>query len=183
MLKALSVLVLSTALAGGAWLVSSSPASPVALPASLGPGGILEMHRHLFAAMDRGEVEAVKSFIDDDRRNSERQDSLFLVEASGAPVRAWGGAGARELLARLVEADKKSGGEWKTTITKSSAECPSGDLSYAVLEFERAHIVDGKTVLERYRSTSLVRMSEGQWKLFHWHVSPAMPTESALVKR
>jgi hypothetical protein len=178
MFKSVVLLICSTALAAGAWLVSAPRANP---SAPLGGGSVLEMHRQLFAAIDRGEIEAVKAFVSDSRGSS--GGSVFLVDFSGAPVQAWGTEGVRELLARTVAHRSKRGGEWKTTITKEVADCHSPELSYAVLEFERARVVDGKSETKRFRSTSLVCNDGGKWKLFHWHVSPMSEPGTAVAQR
>jgi hypothetical protein len=141
-----------------------------------GPGGILAMHKELFAAIDRGDGEAAGAFVAGDRKVMPRTPTLFLdVDAGGAdaPLKAADAEEARELLARLAAGAKRSGGGWTTTITSEQADCYASELSYAVLEFERAHTVDGKTEVRRYRSTSLVRYESDHWRIFHWHVSRA----------
>jgi hypothetical protein len=182
MFKALIAFVVPFILTAG--LATSPSISPSATPSPLvGPGAVLEMHRQLFAAMDRGDVEAAKAFVDGENKDSEREVSLFIPDASGIPTEAWGSNASRELLSRLVADRSKLGGQWTTTITKTSADCPSSSLSFAVLDIERTRAVDGRTEAEKYRSTSLVHFSDGHWKLFHWHLSPAGASASALAKK
>jgi hypothetical protein len=162
--------------------VLAPAASPAPAPL-LGPGGVIEMHRQLFAALDRGDSEAVKSFVDDENRDADRQGSVFLPDVAGAPAEAWGSAGMRDLLGRFVAEQTKLGGEWKTTITRVSADCPSSAVSYALLEIARSHNADGKTDVEKYQGTGLVHFNDGHWKLFHLHLSPANAASTSLAKK
>lgn len=169
MTRFLSIAALTAALLGGSWLAVPRAAPPSAL----GPGAVIEMHKQLFAALDRGDADAAREFVEGDRKATPRTSTMFLVDASGAPVKATDADESRDLLARLAGQAKSAGGTWATTLTSEAADCYSPELSYAVLELERSHTVGGKTEVRRYRSTSLVRYADKGWKIFHWHVSPA----------
>ena len=149
---------------------------PAPLPAP-GPGGILAMHRDLFAAIDRGDADAATAFLAADRKGPGGSTTLFLLDRAGAPIAARGAPDARETLARFAPESKASGGTVQTRITSESADCPTSDLAFAVLELERVHARDGKEVVRRYRSTSLVRFEDSKWKLCHWHLSAALATQ------
>ena len=146
-------------------------ALPPAPAAPAGPGAILAMQKSLFAAIDRGDAEAAKAFVAHDRKGPGGMTTLFLIDRGGAPMRATGTDEAREVLAKLAAESKAAGGSFETKITGESAECPSSDVSYAALEFERVHTVDGKASKRTYRGTLLVRWEDEAWKLTHWHVS------------
>jgi hypothetical protein len=135
------------------------------------------MHRDLFAALDRGDADAAREFVASDRKGPGGLTTCFLVDRSGRPLRSVDATSTRELLARLAGDAKAAGTGFQTKITFESADCPSGDLSYAVLEFERTRIVDEKPETRHYRGTSLVRMEGSKWKLTHWHVSEARAAE------
>lgn len=146
-------------------------------PPIIGPGGVLAMQRDLFAAIDRGDGDGAGNFVAADRKGPGGMTSLFLVDRSGALVRAADASSCRDALARLAAESKAAGGTFATKITWESADCPSSELSYAVIEFDRAHTLDGKVETRRYRGTLLVRMEGSEWKVAHWHVSPAAARE------
>lgn len=142
---------------------TAAPAGP--LP---GPGGVIDMHRKLFDAIDRGDGQAAASFA------SDRQDSvLFWFDEGGMPRSASGALVGMKVLAKLAADARAAGGSFATSITTSRADCPSGELSWCVLEFERKHATEAGTAVRRYRSTSLVAMTRDGFRLVHLHVSPA----------
>lgn len=162
----LTVLGLSALSAGAFYLTSAAP-SP-----TLGPGAILEMHKQLFAAIDKGDAEKAASFVADSGGTAEHPVTAFLIDENGKPTQAEGKTAVKELVTKLAKSSVDGGPEWTTTIVKTEADCPSGEMSWAVIEFDRNRGVKGG--LKRYRSTSLVRYVEGAgWKIWHWHVSPA----------
>ena len=138
--------------------------SPAPLP---GPGAVIDMHVRLFAALDAGDSEAAQAFL-----TGSPYFGLFLVDGEGRPAKATSLQEGKDLLARLAGEAKKAGGTWRTAIVSDKAECTSPEFGFATLEFRREHTVDGKTVARTWRSTSLGNYRAGQWRLFHWHVSP-----------
>ena len=152
-------------------LTANSPAAPAP-----GPGAVIAMHKAMFRAIDGGDLEGALGFLhadmDMDRDYGQRPCTLFLVGDEGAPVSADGFAASNQLLADWLDSGASG---WKTRITSAHDNCLSGELSYAVLEFERTRATKLGTETRRYRSTSLVTYDEG-WKITHWHVSPAGPT-------
>lgn len=168
----LSHLVLAALVHAAPQPAAFPPAGPVRAPAP-GPGAILHMHRSLFAALDRGDAEAAMAFVAPDLNGPPRKSSLFLVGMAGEPVVSTTAAASSELLAVLAKESGAAGGTWKTTMSRETAECDSGEVSYATFEFERVHEVDGRKVARRYLSTSLACYEKGEWRIFHWHVSPA----------
>jgi hypothetical protein len=160
----------------GSTLTLLATATPRPAP---GPGAVLAMHNALVAALDAGDAEKALTFLDeskeggwpDGENGGIERPSLMLTDSTGLPVFADGAEEARALLAKLARASRDGGPEWRTKIVRSRSDCHSPELSYATLEFERTRGVKGGTQL--WRSTVLARWVDGQWKLFHWHVSPA----------
>lgn len=148
-------------------------------PAPFGPGAVLDMHKQLLAAIDAGDEAKATAVLDETKEggwtDSENggiaRPTLMLLDAHGLPVYAHGVEAARALLAQTARASKDGGPEWTTRVVRSRADCPSGDVSYAMIEFERSRGVKGGVY--RYRSTVLARWTDGKMKLFHWHVSAA----------
>ncbi len=172
MLRTLSMLVVaSVAVLAGPAPVSAPAPAPVP-----GGGAVLAMHRELLGALDAGDVQAAQGFLSADSQPESaeggRPCTLFLVGADGSPVSAVGNGESRALLARFLAEQTALGGKFETRITRAWTDCPSAEVSWAVLEFERAHSEDGAVRTRRYRSTSIVRHDDG-WKLTAWHVSPA----------
>ena len=161
MLRSVLALAVSPVLALS-FLAAARPAP------ALGPGAVLEMQKQLLAAIDRGDADAARAFVDADNR-----EVVFFGLDGGTPVVAEDAAKAGDMLGKLARDAKSAGGTWTTTIASWKADCPSAGLSYAVLELDRAHVVDGKSSVQHLRSTSLVHYADGKWKLFHWHISPA----------
>lgn len=162
---------LSALVLGGAAALAATGLSPAP---TLGPGAVVAMHRQLFRAIDAGDVETALAFLSDDLNMDaeyrRRPCTLFLNDRDGKPIESVGVDASRALLARWVEESKE--GEWKTEIRVGTDDCFSGELSYAVLDFQRQRIDSKERSIERFRSTSLVTY-DGGWKITHWHVSPA----------
>ncbi|MBI5363914.1 MAG: nuclear transport factor 2 family protein [Planctomycetes bacterium] len=158
-----------------------------AAPAPFGPGAVLGLQKQLFAAIDAGDEAKAAALLDDTKEGGWsdgenggiERPTLMLLDARGLPVFAHGADAARALLAATARASKDGGPEWTTRIVRSRADCPSGELSYAVLEFERSRGVKGG--VQRYRSTVLARWTDGRMKLVHWHVSAADESTAKLA--
>lgn len=169
----------TTLLAGVAVLTTSAgPAGPAPLP---GPGGVLDLHEELFRAMDEGDVDAIRGILADSKRGATWKDGRwgdprsFLAYgnlSSGEAFTADSKKQGLRLLADMGDAPEGPGGPWKTTITRCWADCPSPDISFAALQFERTRGVGDEILTERYRSTSLVSHTERGWELWHIHISP-----------
>lgn len=145
-----------------------------------GPGQVLEMHRELFAELDRGGPEGAAQVA---RHMREVKGGLCWSEEKG-----WGDPG-RFLALALAPGDEAlrstdprraaaslshwADGGWKTTIQSAWSDCGSPERSYCVLELERTRKVNGVLERKRYRSTSLVSYRDGRWVLWHFHLSPA----------
>jgi hypothetical protein len=160
-------------LASAALLSASGPAP--------GPGAVLAMHEDLFAALDRGDVEAVRGHLGEASMGGDWTAAGGWSEPPGFLAWATEGAGKgfsvtsredglRALLAWGAEGSKEGGG-WTTRITHAWSDCRSADLSFAALEFERTRTVGGATETARYRSTSLVSHDGKRWKLWLFHAS------------
>ncbi len=151
-------------------------------PTLPGPGAVLEMHKQLFAALDRGDLDTVREHLGESR-----------LGAAWTPEEGWSGApgflawcsdaergfasesresGLRSLLAWAAEGNRNEGA-WSTRITRAWTDCASGALSFAALEFARTRTIHGETESVRYRSTSLVSFDGERWVLWLFHVSRA----------
>jgi len=152
-----------------------------ARPVVPGPGAVIHMHEQLFAAADRGDHKGVIGFLHPDmnmdQEYRERPCTLFLPDQKGELVECESYAESRKALYGWAKAQTEAGGTWKTSVRSLGSDCFSSELSYAVLEVDRSHTVDGKTTTQRFVSTALVTYDDG-WKLTHWHLSP-VPLETA----
>ena len=177
--------VIATFLALAAVAVALASAGPPKHPGSPapGPGGVYSLHVQLFRAIDDGDGPAVEKLlggrmrglrIDSEGRWSEdgARLEMYVLGPDGTPVETDDAATALKLLIAQDAVDG-SRGRWTTRILEGWMDCPSAELSYATLAFERTREVDGATVRKRYRSTSLVSYEDGAWRLWHFHVSPA----------
>ncbi len=153
---------------------ASSTASH-ATPAPLGGTAILELNKHLFAAVDSGDEERVKSFFGSD------SSPCFLVDVDGKPTRT-DAANSAASFARWASDTKKEGG-FATDVSVVKYDCPSGEVSYAVMDLERKPLAkDGVPI--KLRATTLVRYEGNAWKLFHFHISRAdSPSDRKLAAK
>jgi hypothetical protein len=162
-----------------------SPASPrvPVKPGAAGPEGVIAMHQQLLAALDRGDGEAAAAFVGGDLKGRPGTTTLMIVDAAGTPVLADDAGSSGDLLRKLAAIAKGSKNPWTSTITRElQVECYAPEISWAVLEIERAREVDGKKEIRRFRSTALVRREGEAWKLFHWHLSPADDPKGAAAR-
>lgn len=168
--------------------VDLSP-EPAPLP---GPGGVIDSMRSFLRAVDQGDREALARHLSDRGRGQlygfdeagERihhlegaQQSFYDVSAFGEPLEA---TSREQILDELVV--KVRGGEVKTVLTSIRAECPSGECSFAVLEFDRIYKKGDKKTVVPMRATALVTHGGGEaphFKLFHWHASRVQPQRAS----
>ena len=151
-------------------ILAALTASRPALP---GPGAVISTHVRLFAALDRGDVDAASAFFTRTGMGMELRDGeyrqspgaqFFLPSAVEDPARA--------LAARFAGGRTRVVGGW--------SDCPDGELSWAALEIEHTP-KDGAR--QRLRCTSLVSHVEGGWRLWYMHLSPAGEGAEALADR
>jgi hypothetical protein len=145
-------------------LTSSAPVLP-------GPGGVIHAHENLFAALDRGDAEAAASLFTrtgtgmsmnrEGKWEGSPGSALYLSDTSATGV-----AQTAPILEGLAERFK--GG--KTEIVRAWSDCPSENVSFAILEFEHTSHA-GET--SRYRSTALAQHQKKGFRFYHWHISPA----------
>lgn len=139
-------------------------------PTAVGPGGILQMHAQLLAALDAGDGRAVAAHI-----GGGESTTLFLCEPDAEPVVAMDRKNVCDELIRWAERSAKAG-EWSSRSVPVRVDCPTSDLSYAIMEIERR--AKGSKDVERYHSTALVEHRGGKFKIVHWHLSPARDAKS-----
>ena len=151
-------------------------------PPVRGPGGVIEMHEKLFAAIDAGDTEAALGFLHADMNMKSRLEMTrrpCTLVLPGRPI-AVGQATSSKALAAFIES--QGHGDWQTEIVRAQADCPSQDASWAVLEVKRTHTgEDGAVSEKRYNSSSIVA-HDGDFTLTHWHLSPAEPVPSGKKK-
>jgi len=148
-------------------------ASPRTVP--VGPGAVVEMHRSLFAALDRGDEDAVRAMISTRGHGtawtpedgwSEAGGATIAIGDTSAPLGTLdAAAGAKRLLAW------GGGAGTRTSIRRAWSDCASDRISFAVLELERTRLVEGVERTEAWRCTSLVSHEGGRWVLWHLHAS------------
>ena len=154
-------------------LAPRARSGPAALP---GPGAVVGMHIQLFRALDAGDAGRAASFVGPDQKTT-----LALDLVGGEPELETGRAGVMQRLAEWARASKGLG--YSTSVEVLRADCPSGELSWAVLEIERSRETAAGVEVERYVSTSLVHYRSGGWRLMHWHLSPAGEPERQVASK
>ena len=153
-----------------------------ASPPVRGPGGVIDMHKALFTAIDAGDTEAALRFLHGDMNMkskhamTRRPCTLVLPGKDGAGSAAVGRAKSGKALASFIASE---GSDWHTEILSAQADCPSSDASWAVFEIERTRSnADGTVMVKRFNSSSIVA-HDGDFTLTHWHLSPAALPASA----
>jgi hypothetical protein len=132
-------------------------------PAPVGGGAVIEMHKRLFAALDRGDVMGAAGVVSD----GDAAVSLVVLGADGAYRRAQGSEEMKKLLGVMAEERKKLGGKFETKILVTQAECPSEQLSWGAFELETQRAVGEKTTSTRYTMTSIARSTKDGMRLVH----------------
>jgi len=157
-------------------------------PPPPGPGGVIHAMQGFCAAVDRGDADYLAKAMAKrgaggpygfDRENGRIRQlegssfALFDVTAASEPFAATDQA---DFVGRMIKDVAHGNGKVETVIHSIRADCPSGDCSYAFLEFDRVFTNgDVKTVVPM-RATALVRHTgEGapDFRVFHWHASLA----------
>lgn len=148
-------------------LTSSRPALP-------GPGGVVDAHVRLFAALDRGDADAAAAFFTRTKAGMELTSDGKFRESPGAQffVPAAAADPAQALAQRFAGGTTKVLSGW--------SDCPDGDLSWASLELE--HTPKGGTP-QRWHSTSLVRHGKDGFRLWYWHLAPVAGAGAAVAGR
>jgi len=91
-----------------------------------GPGGVIAMHRQLFAAIDAGDAERARSFIVEHKNSIDQGDCVFyLPSRDGEPRRVEGAAALGDCLAQMASESAKAGGRFETRITYGRDDCRS----------------------------------------------------------
>ncbi len=139
-----------------------------------GPGTVIEAVRDWLAAIDRGDAEALAArlapapgdafTLDDDGALASIEDPQpALFDDAIAAMATAGDGRAREPL--------------RTEVRSIRAACPSGDLSFAVVELERHYGRGADAKRVALRATALLRWTDGGdaepgMRVFHWHAAP-----------
>ena len=169
----LTLAVLATA---GYVIANATLSTAAPSPAALGPGAVIHMHEQLFAALDAGDAEKAVAFLHEDMEMDDewrrRPCQVFLTDAKGETRQARKHAESAALLTTMAKESVLKGVTCETTVRPLSTDCFSAELSYAVLEVERAYRMGKESWTERLLCTSMVTYDEG-WELTHWHLSPA----------
>jgi len=176
MLRRILIASAASLVGGSLFLAGAAPAPP-------GPGQVLEMHRRLFEALDRGDVKAVGEFLTVHRTGADWSPSrswtepqgflAYGVDLAGTPHTSGSPKeGLKRLMSWAAEGARKDS-RWKTEITKAWSDCSSRDMSFLCMEFERRRPSGDGVETVKYRSTSLVSHRDGHWVIWHLHVSKA----------
>jgi len=143
-----------------ALLTASRPALP-------GPGTVVEAHRSLFAALDRGDAQAAERHLTRSKSGLALDRAGKFVESPGALFFVPGDA--RKPAQSLAERFK--GGT--TRILGGWSDCSSEEFSWAALELEHT---PAHGSAQRWNSTALVRHEDGGVRLYLWHLARAEAT-------
>ncbi len=165
--------------------VVSGPVLPG--PVLPGPGGVYDAVVDLVDALDRGDTEYFEKAFTKSRHGLDfyhKKDGKLSTRESEGPFDfydvAWDGTpksarSLKELDAYAKTLDRKGEGRPKTNVTAVYADCPSGNCSYAVVEFDR--VWGGENLKQRVvqmRATALVKHVGGKaphFRVFHWHAA------------
>ena len=125
-MRRVSVLILLVLAPAAALLSASAGTAPPEPALRSGPGQVLEMHKDLFAALDRGDLRTAHTFFakvpsgatwtEADGWGEPRGFLAFGTDAKGHPLEANNPSdGLKSLMQLLVEDGKQNG--WTTRIT------------------------------------------------------------------
>jgi hypothetical protein len=131
-------------------------------PAPIGPGAVVDMHKALFAALDRGDAMGAAGLVSD----GDSAVSLVVLGADGSHRRAQGAEEMKKLLGVMAEERKKMG-KYETKILESKADCDSDKLSWGTFELQTVRGAGDKTTSTRYAMTSIVRWTKDGMRLVH----------------
>lgn len=164
------LLVLASLLA----VVPALAALAASRPALPGPGGVVDAHVKLFAALDRGDADAAAAYFTRTEQGLELGADGTFRKSPGAQyfLPAVSEDPARELAARFAGGRTKIVGGW--------SDCPSGALSWAALELE--HTPKGGEA-QRWHSTGLVSHGDDGWRLWYLHLAPVGKAAGAVAGR
>ena len=146
-------------------LFSKAPAAPV------GPGGVIHAVEAFTEALDTGDVAYLRSAMAD-HEAYQGAPGFHDLAFDGKPVEADTVAGFADAWRASVE--RRGQIAVKHDIQRIVADCPSGNCSYAYIEFERL-IGAEQTQRVPMRATVLLRHTDTKprFKIFHWNVSRA----------
>lgn len=176
-------------------VASWQPAQPTVLPR--GPGAVLQaIQGFLGAAVEQDAARVQAWFLPKSRQGGadfaidpkthelayqpmERATGYLHFADLGADGKA---ISCTEVTAVTEAVRTRIGGperELEHRILSVHADCPSGDCSWGIVEFERSFRRDGQRVCQPMRATVLVQhQSEApHMRIFHWHASPAGPEQ------
>lgn len=167
----------------------SSSLGPVAEPMTpaAGPGGVLDAVEAFLEAQDGGDAAALQKRLAQHapgaRFGYEAGGQPRMEEGPGSPLfvdRGMGGellrAASPAEYARLatlkISAIGKGGAQLDTKIVSLRADCPSGNCSYAVVDFIRTYDRgDGEELAIPMQASALLQHTKDGFRIFHWHAS------------
>ena len=176
------------------------PARPTTPP---GPGGVIDTVKDFITALDSGHTKTLAAVLDVQVRG---RDGMIVVPDQEKP---WGFRQAQTTPSprfvdvawdghTIAESDRKqflhhvhsdiartkvAGRGMASKIISIRADCPSADVSYAIVEFERSYTVAGKSQgTQRFIATALLRHVEKKastsapdFRIFHLHATRVTP--------
>ena len=166
-MKNVRLLTLGAALAGTS-LMSLTPSAPTVL---VGPGGVIDAVEAFTKAIDAGDVAYLRSAMADHTAH-QGAPGFHDLAFDGKPVEADTVAAFADAWQTSVKRRGQTG--VKHDIKRIVADCPSGNCSYAYVEFDRL-IGAEKTQRVPMRATVLLAHTDAKpwFKIFHWNVSRA----------
>lgn len=170
-MKTICTTLLTAGLAG-ALLMSLAPSAPTALGSPpVGPGGVIDAVQAFTHALQRGDVEQMRGAMIDHEayqgapgfHDIGLDGRVVEADTMAEFIRAWGAA-----------AHRSGDVELEQDITRIVSDCPSGDVAYAYVEFDRTS-PGAKGQRVPMRATALLKHVKGRpwFKIFHWNVSRA----------
>lgn len=147
-----------------------------------GPGGVIDAVTDFLKAMDDRDREALGAavatqapgehfgFGDDTSRVRKLGGSglsFFDVAVDGHPFRAHDREEFLDGIMGLVNTKLPM----QTTILSMRADCPSGNTSFAIVEFIRSYPGQKERELAHMRATALLRHTDDGFEIYHWHAS------------
>jgi hypothetical protein len=156
-------------------------------PAAAGPGGVYYAAKKLLDALDRGDAEYLKTAFSHSRHGLE-----FSCDAAGklhetqskhplafwdvaADGSAWHAQSAQAVITTTAKLDDAELGRPTSVLTSVYADCPAGECSYAVVEFDRTFGEGKGQRTVPMRATALMRYAGAEkgpnFRIFHWHAA------------
>ena len=202
MLRAIHAVLPILAVVGGSVALVSRTAAPVP-----GPGGVIDTMQDFITALDTGSARSLGAILDVQKspgfvvqpdasskwgfKEVKRAYSPRFVDVTWDD-QAFSVQDRKQFIHKVhsgITRSKQKASGMQTKIISLRAECPSADVSYAVIEFERSYTIEGKSRgSKRMIGTALLRHvrkakdGDPDFRIFQWHASVVTPKEPVAKK-